>query len=132
MEKNQAATPAPTRAQSSGASQSGRASASAQGKDKDKKAPAPLTATATQAVQSFGTLYRQVEDSVRVQVERSPYVALGAAAGIGFIVGGGLVSPLGQLLLRSSLRAFGPPLLQAVLNASDKAAEQSDSPESDS
>jgi ElaB/YqjD/DUF883 family membrane-anchored ribosome-binding protein len=127
MEKNQAATPTPTRAQPSGAAP--RAAASA----KDKKASAPLKATATQAVQSFGTLYRQVEDTVRVQVERSPYAALGAAAGIGFVVGGGLVSPLGQLLLRSSLRAFGPPLLQAVLNASDKAAaEHNGSSESDS
>jgi hypothetical protein len=126
MEKNQAATPTPPRTQPSGAAQ--RAAASA----KEKKASAPLTATATQAVQSFGTLYRQVEDTVRAQVERSPYVALGAAAGIGFVVGGGLVSPLGQLLLRSSLRAFGPPLLQAVLNSSDKAAEQNGSSESDS
>jgi ElaB/YqjD/DUF883 family membrane-anchored ribosome-binding protein len=100
-------------------SQSGRAPAPA----REKADSAPLTATADQAVQSVTALYKQVQDTVETQMERSPYVALGAAAGIGFIVGGGLASPLGQLLLRSSLRTFGPPLLRAVLNSSTDAAE---------
>lgn len=122
MEKNQSAP-----ASASARSQSGRSPAA-----REKKDAAPLTATADQAVQSFAALYQQIQDTLRTQVERSPYMALGAAAGVGFIVGGGLASPLGHLLLRSSVRAFGPPLLQAALNATTNAAGDSGSRDADS
>ena len=123
MEKNQTSTAA-----SSARSHSGRAAATSRAKPD----AAALAETADQAVQSVTTLYRQVQDTLQTQVERSPYVALGAAAGVGFILGGGLASPLGQLLVRSSLRAFGPPLLRAALNAASQAEEQTDSHEAKS
>jgi ElaB/YqjD/DUF883 family membrane-anchored ribosome-binding protein len=104
-------------------SQSGRAAAA----PRAKQDAAPLNETADQAVQSAAALYRQVQGTLQTQLESSPYLALGAAAGIGFIVGGGLASPLGQVLLRSSLRAFGPPLLRAVLNGAAASGEDTKS-----
>jgi len=78
----------------------------------------PLRDALEQAVGSVGTLYRQAEATLQGQAESSPYVTLATAAAVGFVIGGGLASPLGQRLLRLTLRQFGPPLLQAVLDAS--------------
>jgi ElaB/YqjD/DUF883 family membrane-anchored ribosome-binding protein len=75
-----------------------------------------LTETADQAVQSVGALYKEVNTIVERQARQSPYATLGLAAGIGFVIGGGLASPLGQTLLRLSVRTFGPPLVNAALS----------------
>jgi hypothetical protein len=48
-------------------------------------------------------------------MQGNPYVTLAAAAAVGFVVGGGMRSPIGQLLVRMSVRAFGPPLVNAAL-----------------
>jgi hypothetical protein len=78
----------------------------------------PLKDALDQAVGSVGTLYRQAEATLQERAEASPYTTLAAAAAVGFVIGGGLASPLGQRLLRLTLRQFGPPLLQAVLDNS--------------
>ena len=78
----------------------------------------PLRDALEQAVGSVGQLYRQAETTLQEQAERSPYTTLATAAAVGFVIGGGLASPLGQRLLRLTLRQFGPPLLQAVLDGS--------------
>jgi hypothetical protein len=83
-----------------------------------------LSVVADQAVRSVSALYKTVNESLQSQTEARPYVVLGAAAGIGFVIGGGLASPIGQALVRTSLRAFGGPLLQAVLNATTEAVER--------
>ena len=83
----------------------------------------PLSVAVDQAVHSISILYRRLNNVLHRQTEKNPYMALGVAAGIGFVVGGGLASPLGQLIVRSSLRTLGPPLVQAVLNASAAAVE---------
>jgi len=90
-----------------------------------------LKVVADEAVRSVGALYKVVNESLQRQTEEAPYVALGAAAAVGFIVGGGLASPLGQALLRSSVRTFGGPLLQSVLNASVEAVERRSSSKSE-
>jgi hypothetical protein len=77
----------------------------------------PLRQTLEQAVDSVGSLYRQTQGALQQQAEHSPYVTLAAAAAVGFVIGGGLASPLGQRLLRLTLRQFGPPLLQTLLDA---------------
>jgi ElaB/YqjD/DUF883 family membrane-anchored ribosome-binding protein len=89
----------------------------------DDGTDASLRVVADDAVRSANALYRAVNDELQRQTSESPYVALGVAAGIGFVVGGGLASPLGQALLRASFRAFGGTVLQTVLHASAEAVE---------
>jgi ElaB/YqjD/DUF883 family membrane-anchored ribosome-binding protein len=79
--------------------------------------PAGLAESADHALQSVGTLYNAVDAIVSQQVRERPYVALAAAAGVGFILGGGVRSPFGQVLMRVGVRAFGPPLVNAALHA---------------
>jgi ElaB/YqjD/DUF883 family membrane-anchored ribosome-binding protein len=74
-----------------------------------------LTATAGQAVQSAAELYQAADSALQQQMETNPYVVLGAAAAVGFLLGGGMRSPIGQLMVRMSVRAFGPPLVNAAL-----------------
>jgi cell wall-associated NlpC family hydrolase len=79
-------------------------------------APVGLAESADHALQSVGSLYNAVDTVVSKQVRERPYVALAAAAGVGFILGGGMRSPFGQVLVRVGVRAFGPPLVSAALN----------------
>lgn len=84
--------------------------------------PASLTQTADHAVQSLGELYTAVDGALHKQVQANPYATLGVAAGVGFVLGGGLASPMGQMLLRVGVRAFGPPLVNALIqNALERA-----------
>jgi len=76
----------------------------------------PLAQTADQALQSLSTLYTAVDGAVQRQVQSNPYATLGVAAGVGFVLGGGLASPMGQMLMRVSVRAFGPPLVNALVH----------------
>jgi hypothetical protein len=86
---------------------------------------------AGQAVDSVGTLYRQAQNTLQEQAERAPYMTLAAAAAVGFVVGGGLASPLGQRLLRLSIRQFGAPLLQQLLDGPPAAVERAGSTAAD-
>ncbi|MEY4580574.1 MAG: hypothetical protein RL701_5277 [Pseudomonadota bacterium] len=79
--------------------------------------PASLTESADQAVKSVATLYSAVDGVLARQVQDSPYTTLAAAAAVGFVLGGGMRSPIGQLLLRLSVRTFGPPLVNAALQS---------------
>jgi len=80
-------------------------------------APTGLVESADQALQSVGSLYNALDSIVSKQVRERPYVTLAAAAGVGFILGGGMRSPIGQVLMRVGVRAFGPPLVSAALHA---------------
>jgi hypothetical protein len=83
----------------------------------DEGAQTPsLTATAGQAVQSAAELYQAADTALQQQMETNPYVTLAAAAAVGFVLGGGMRSPIGQLMVRMSVRAFGPPLVNAALS----------------
>jgi hypothetical protein len=84
--------------------------------------PSGLTASADLALQSVGGLYNALDSAVSQHVRANPYAALAAAAGVGFVLGGGMRSPFGQLLVRVGVRAFGPPLVSAALhNAVERA-----------
>jgi ElaB/YqjD/DUF883 family membrane-anchored ribosome-binding protein len=85
--------------------------------------PVSLTETADQAVQSLGTLYTAVDAALQKQVQANPYATLGVAAGVGFVLGGGLASPMGQMLLRVGVRAFGPPLVNALIHGALERAQ---------
>jgi ElaB/YqjD/DUF883 family membrane-anchored ribosome-binding protein len=75
-----------------------------------------LTNTADQAVQSVSALYTALDGALQRQVNDNPYLTLAAAAGVGFVIGGGMRTSFGQLLMRLSVRAFGPPLMNATLH----------------
>lgn len=47
--------------------------------------------------------------------ERNPYAVLGAAAGVGYILGGGLFTPFTRRLLRVGLKAAALPLAASQL-----------------
>lgn len=87
------------------------------------RAPIGLTESADLAIQSVGTLYHAIDSAVSKQVRENPYTTLAAAAGVGFILGGGLRSPFGQLLVRAGVRAFGPPLVSAALHSAVERAQ---------
>lgn len=78
--------------------------------------PASLTDSADQAVQSIATLYTAADAALQQQMRTSPYTTLAAAAAVGFVLGGGLQSSMGQVLMRWSVRAFGRPLMNAALH----------------
>jgi ElaB/YqjD/DUF883 family membrane-anchored ribosome-binding protein len=79
--------------------------------------PASLTESADQAVQSLATLYTAADAALQQQMRTSPYTTLAAAAAVGFVLGGGLQSSMGQVLMRWSVRAFGRPLMNAALHS---------------
>jgi hypothetical protein len=52
---------------------------------------------------------------LRGRVQRNPFVMVAAAAGVGYVLGGGLFSPLTGKLLRIGLRAAIVPLVKSQL-----------------
>jgi len=98
------------------APQSGASRSSQSSRESETSASQGLAESADQALQSVGALYKAVDSIVSKQVRESPYVTLAAAAGVGFILGGGMRSPFGQVLMRVGVRAFGPPLVSAALH----------------
>jgi ElaB/YqjD/DUF883 family membrane-anchored ribosome-binding protein len=52
---------------------------------------------------------------VKSRVERHPYAMLGAAAAIGYVLGGGLFTPLTASLLRLGIRLAAIPLVKSEL-----------------
>lgn len=56
------------------------------------------------------------------RMERSPYTTLLIAAGIGFVLGGGLFTSLTGTLLRTGIRVAAMPILKTQLSALAEAA----------
>jgi len=77
---------------------------------------ASLTDSADQAVQSLATLYTAADAALQQQMRANPYTTLATAAAVGFVLGGGLQSSMGQVLMRWSVRALGRPILNAAIN----------------
>ena len=83
---------------------------------------ASLTQSADDALQSLTTLYSAVDAALTKRMQDNPYATLAVAAGVGFVLGGGLRSPVGQLLVRLSVKTLAPPLVNAALhNAVERA-----------
>jgi ElaB/YqjD/DUF883 family membrane-anchored ribosome-binding protein len=84
--------------------------------------PASLTQTADQALQSLNTLYGAAESELGRRMQDNPYATLAVAAGVGFVLGGGLRSSIGQVLVRLSVKTLAPPLVNMALhNALERA-----------
>jgi len=65
------------------------------------------------------TLYTQASTQLQQQVQERPYVALAAAAGIGFVLGGGLRSVTGRFLVRTTAQLVVPGVLAALRGIED-------------
>ena len=63
------------------------------------------------ASESIETLYNRAAATLQTQVQERPYAAIAAAAGLGFILGGGLSSSTGRLLLRTAAQVAVPVAL---------------------
>jgi len=61
---------------------------------------------------SLGDLYRAADTFAAEQTRARPHVALGVAAGVGFVLGGGLASRLGGTLLSVGTRLLATKLLE--------------------
>jgi ElaB/YqjD/DUF883 family membrane-anchored ribosome-binding protein len=66
------------------------------------------------ASSALETLYSQASVKLQETVQERPYVALAAAAGIGFVLGGGLRSITGRYLLRTTAQLVLPGVLATL------------------
>jgi ElaB/YqjD/DUF883 family membrane-anchored ribosome-binding protein len=60
------------------------------------------------------TLYTEASHQLQTAVQERPYAALAAAAGIGFVLGGGLRSVTGRYLLKTTAQLVVPGILAAL------------------
>ena len=81
-----------------------------------------LSQSAGEAAQSLNTLYRAADAALSQRMQENPYGTLAIAAGVGFVLGGGIRSSVGQMLIRLSVKSFAPPLVNLALhNVIDRA-----------
>lgn len=71
---------------------------------------------ALEAVSSVGSFYQVSHDFLERQTKERPYAVLGTAAGLGFILGGGLASRLAGVLLAVGGRVLANQVLENSLN----------------
>jgi ElaB/YqjD/DUF883 family membrane-anchored ribosome-binding protein len=64
-------------------------------------------------------LYSQASSTLQQQVYERPYVVLAAAAGLGFVLGGGLRSVTGRYLLRTTAQLVVPGVLATLRGDQD-------------
>jgi ElaB/YqjD/DUF883 family membrane-anchored ribosome-binding protein len=64
-------------------------------------------------------LYSQASVTLQQQVQERPYVALAAAAGLGFVLGGGLRSVTGRFLLKTTAQLVVPGVLATLRGDED-------------
>ena len=57
----------------------------------------------------------QEENPIAEYYQRNPYAVLGAAAGLGYILGGGLLTPFTRRLLRVGMKAAALPVAASQL-----------------
>lgn len=72
-----------------------------------------------EASHALEKLYAQASSTVQATVKERPYVALAAAAGLGFVLGGGLRSVTGRYLLRTTAQLAIPVALAALKGTQD-------------
>lgn len=67
-----------------------------------------------EASSALETLYGEATQTLQQVVQERPYAALAAAAGIGFVLGGGLRSVTGRYLLKTTAQLVVPGVLAAL------------------
>lgn len=79
----------------------------------------PLSGVERNLDTDLQTLIAEVRDKRILQryYEENPYVVLAAAAGVGYIAGGGLFSPFTRRLVRIGMKAVFVPIAAAQLKA---------------
>jgi ElaB/YqjD/DUF883 family membrane-anchored ribosome-binding protein len=83
-------------------------------------APAELRDAWDEVSSSVGELYRAADTFASEQTRARPHVALGVAAGIGFVLGGGLASRLGGTLLSVGARLVATRVLEELTSAENR------------
>ncbi len=73
---------------------------------------------ATTLAESLSDAAHDVNEYVHEQARERPYVALGAAAGLGFVLAGGLTPKVGSLLFTVGGRLLAQRVLREVLGSS--------------
>jgi ElaB/YqjD/DUF883 family membrane-anchored ribosome-binding protein len=81
---------------------------------KARDAEADIQQTWQEASGALQTLYSQATAKLEETVRERPYAALAAAAGLGFILGGGLRSVTGRYLLRTTAQVVLPGVLATL------------------
>ncbi|HTM45492.1 MAG TPA: hypothetical protein VL137_11080 [Polyangiaceae bacterium] len=71
---------------------------------------------AMEAASSVNSLYRVSHEFLEHQAKDRPYALLGAAAGIGFVLGGGLASRVAEILLSIGGRVLAAQVLETSWN----------------
>jgi len=66
------------------------------------------------ASSALESLYSQASSKLQETVRERPYAALAAAAGVGFVLGGGLRSLTGRYLLRTTAQLVLPGVLATL------------------
>lgn len=66
---------------------------------------ADLQASAQQLYDQVGYAVEDARETITTQLEKRPFVVLGAAVGVGYVLGGGLPTFLTRALLRVGMRA---------------------------
>lgn len=74
---------------------------------------------ALEAASSVSGFYQVSHDFLEHQTKERPYAVLGTAAGLGFILGGGLASRLAGVLLAVGGRVLANQVLENSLNDDD-------------
>jgi len=76
--------------------------------------PTELRDALDDVTSSLGDLYRAADAFATEQARERPYVFLGVAAGIGFVLGGGLASRLGSTMLGVGSRLAVSRVLEEI------------------
>ena len=74
-----------------------------------------VRAEATELASALTATVSELEGYLREELTQRPYATLGIAAGMGFVLGGGLASPIGRTLIRMAGRAALSRLVQSSL-----------------
>jgi ElaB/YqjD/DUF883 family membrane-anchored ribosome-binding protein len=98
---------------------SSRTSPAEKAERKAQEAGTEIQRAWTDASSAIETLYTQASRELQHTVQERPYVALGVAAGIGFVLGGGLRSVTGRYLLRTTAQLVVPGVLAAIRGEDD-------------
>lgn len=87
---------------------------------------APILETARELAKDANSAINGVADAVGLteQVEKAPYAMIGAALGVGYVVGGGLFTPTTTRLLRLGMKlASIPQVRDRLLDVAEAAID---------